>query len=145
MHFLILKSTYKFFRFQPPPLKFDLILNGGSSIDLNFSGTYLQGTGLTNGNPFWLQQNGSYAIWYYKVTYGNVLAIGNVTDLGKFQGNIYVNADKSALYPNTTPPITFKEIGMHIFHKLIGKVQNLLDSTFRGTFCSCGGWMEWEP
>ena len=115
MNFLILKSTYKFFRFQPPPLKFDLVLDEGSSIDLHFSGTYLQGTGLINGNPFWLQQNGSHAIWYHKVTYGNVLVIGNVTDVGKFQGNIYINANKSALYPNTTPPITFKEIGMLIF------------------------------
>ena len=80
-----------------------------ASNDSYFSGTYLQGTGLINEKPFWLQKNGSHAIWY---SYSDWI-IGDVTNLGKFHGKIFVNADKNDTYPNASLPITFKNIGMH--------------------------------
>ena len=80
--------------------------------DSFLSGKYVQETGLIDEKPFWLQQNGSHAIWSYRVIYGSLWMIGDVTYLGKFQGKIFVNADKNDTYPNANPPITFKNIGM---------------------------------
>ena len=100
------------YRFQPPPLTIELSLDVGSN-DSFLSGTYLQGTGPTNGRPFWLQQNGSHAIWYH--WYTSDWIIGNVTNLGKYLGDIYINADKDNTYPNASMPVTFKNIGMHNF------------------------------
>ena len=100
------------YRFQPPPLTIELSLDAGSN-DSYFSGTYFQGTGLINEKPFWLQQNGSRAIWSFKMIYDSVWVIGDVNHLGKFQGKIFVNADKNIIYPNASLPVTFKNIGMY--------------------------------
>ena len=97
---------------QTPPLKIELSLASNYSY---FSGTYLQGTGLINNNPFWLQQNGSHAIWYH--WYISDWIIGDATNLGKYLGNIYIYADKNNLYPDASKPVTFKNIGMHIFKR----------------------------
>ena len=104
------------YRFQPPPLTIELSLNAGSNHSY-YSGTYLQGTGLINEKPFWLQQNGSHAIWSFKVIYGSVWMIGDINHLGKFHGMIFVNADKNNTYPNATSPVNFKDIGMHKFER----------------------------
>ena len=90
----------------------ELSLYAGSN-DSYFSGTYLQGTGLINEKPFWLQQNGSHGIWSFEVTYGRVWMIGDVNHLGKFHGMIFVNADKNYTYPNASLPVTLKDIGMN--------------------------------
>ena len=96
------------YRFQPPPLTIELSFNAGSNHSY-YSGTYLQEIGLNNEKPFWLQQNGSHAIWY---SYSDWI-IGDMIHLGKFHGKIFVNADKNDTYPNASLPITFKNIGMH--------------------------------
>ena len=75
----------------------------------------MQGTGPINEQPFWLQQNGSHAIWGHKVLYGLVWIIGDVTDLGRFLGKIFVNADKNNTYPNASTPVSFEDIGMQNF------------------------------
>ena len=93
-------------------MSIELSLDAGSN-DSHFTGTYLQGTGLINEKPFWLEQNGSHAIWYH--WYTSDWIIGDMTHLGKFQGKIFVNADKNNTYPNAIQPITFKEIGMYNF------------------------------
>ena len=95
---------------QTPPLKIELLLQSNYSY---FSGTYLQGTGLINEKPFWLQQNGSHAIWYQ--SYISDWIIGDVTNLGKYLGDIYISDEKNHLYPNASIPVTFKNIGMHNF------------------------------
>ena len=41
--------------------------------------------------------------------------IGDVTDLGRFQGKIFVNADKNNTYPNASAPVSFEDIGMQNF------------------------------
>ena len=99
---------------QTPPLKIELLLQSNYSY---FSGTYLQGTGLINDNPFWLQQNGSHAIWYHWYISGWM--IGDVTDLGgRFWGKIFVNYDNNTNYPNASQPFTFKNIGTYVcMHK----------------------------
>ena len=97
------------YRFQPPPLTIELSLDVGSN-DSFLSGTYLQGTGLTNEKPFWLQQNGSHAIWYQ--SYVSDWIIGDVTNLGKYLGDIYIYDEKNHPYPNASVPVTFKNIGI---------------------------------
>ena len=64
-----------------------------------FSGTYIQGTGLVNEKPFWLQQNGSYRIWCRNVFYGSVWIIGHNANLGQFLGHILVITENNASYP----------------------------------------------
>ena len=86
-------------------------LDAGSN-DSFLSGNYIQGTGLINEEPFWLQQNGSQSIWSYEVIYGSVWMIGDANHLGKFHGRIFVNADKDNTYPNTSLPVTFKDVGI---------------------------------
>ena len=94
----------------------ELSLDAGSN-DSFLSGTYLQGTGLINENPFWLQLNGSHAIWYH--WYTSDWIIGSVTNLGKYRGKIYINDDKDNTYPNASLPVTFKNIGIYIILKSI--------------------------
>ena len=73
---------------------------------------YLQGIGPINEKPFWLQQNGSHAIWYHRYVSGWM--IGDVTNLGgRFWGKIFVNSDNNINYPNASLPVTFKDIGMY--------------------------------
>ena len=69
---------------------------------------------MINEKPFWLKQNGSHAIWSFKVTYGSVWMIGDVNHLGKFHGMIFVNSDKNNTYPNARLPIIFKNIGINL-------------------------------
>ena len=94
----------------------ELSLDAGSNHSY-FSGTYLQGTGLINETPFWLQQNGSHAIWYHWYVSGWM--IGDETNLGgRFWGMIYVNSDNNTNYPNASQPFTFKNIGTYVcMHK----------------------------
>ena len=94
----------------------EISLDAGSN-DSFLYGKYVQGTGLINDKPFWLQQNGSHAIWSCRVIYGSVWMIGNVNHLSKFLGMIFVNGDKNNTYPNTSLPVTFKDIGMHKFER----------------------------
>ena len=48
--------------------------------------------------------------------YGSVWVIGDVNHLGRFQGKIFVNAEQDNTYPNSSLPITLKDIvGMHDF------------------------------
>ena len=91
-----------------------LSLDAGSN-DTFLSEKYVQGTGLINEKPFWLQQNGSHAIWSFKVIYGSVWMIGDMTQLGNFQGKIIVNADDDNTYPNASGSVFFKDIGMNKF------------------------------
>ena len=92
------------YRFQPPPLTIELSLDAGSN-DSYLSGTYLQGIGPINEKPFWLQQNGSHAIWYHWYVSGWM--IGEVSYLGQFKGKIYVNEDINSIYPNNAHSIIF--------------------------------------
>ena len=99
--------TYTY-RFNPPPLKIQLSLDAGFNHSY-FSGEYLQGTGLINEQPFWLQENGSHAIWYH--WYISDWIIGDANRLGKYWGKIFVNEDQDKSYPNASLPVTFKDIG----------------------------------
>ena len=103
---------YNIYSFQPPPLKIELELDVESN-EAHLAGIYLQQTGLINEKPFWLQQNGGHAIWSSNVSYGSVWLIGDVTQLGEFQGKIFVNADENNIYPNASLPVTFQNIGMY--------------------------------
>ena len=95
---------------QTPPLKIELLLQSNYSY---FSGTYLQGTGLINDNPFWLQQNGSHAIWYHWYVSGWI--IGDKTKLGtKFWKKIIVNSDNNTTYQYIGPSVTSQDIGRFI-------------------------------
>lgn len=102
-----------FCRFQPPPLTIELSFDAGSN-ESDLTGTYFQGSGLKNENPFWLQQNGSHAIWYHSISHGSaVWIIGDLTNFGEFQGSIYINIDKNTTYPNAAPlSLTLEDIGM---------------------------------
>ena len=110
---IIHRLTYHIiYRFHPPPTKIELVIDTDSD-EAHFSGTYLLGASLVNEKPFWSQQNGSHAIWSHEVLYGSVWIIGDLSQLGRFHGKIFVNADKNNTYPNASLPVTFKDIGMH--------------------------------
>ena len=96
-------------RFEPPPLKIELMLDAGSNYPY-FSGTYLQGTGLINENPFWLQQNGCHAIWHQD-WYVSDWMIGDETNLGeRLLGKIIINPYNNTTYPNFNHSVTLKDI-----------------------------------
>ena len=94
-------------------MSIELSLDAGSN-DSSLSGTHLQGTGLINEKPFWLEQNGSHAIWYNWYVSGWI--IGDVTNLGgRFWGKMFVNSENNTTYPYIGPSVTLKGIGMFIF------------------------------
>ena len=113
--------TYDTYRFKPPPLKIQLSIGAGFNKSY-LTGTYLQVTGLINEKPFWLQQNGSHAIWY---SYSDWI-IGDMIHLGKFHGKIFVNVDQNDIYPNASLPITFMDTSMYENKRKCNQISYLL-------------------
>lgn len=107
-------------RFQPPPEKIELTLDGDMKEKFpELSGSYLQGIGLVNQNPYWLQKNGPSAIWYY--SYFSDWIVGNELHLGEFWGNVYAPTDHENTVNRTNAPkwidvvdVNFKVIGTYI-------------------------------
>ena len=83
-------------RFHPPPEKIELILDGEMKEQFpEMSGSFIQGEGLINQNPYWLHQTGTSAIWYHWFFLDWI--VGNEVNLGDFWGNIYAQSDQNTV------------------------------------------------
>ena len=129
----ILLKYYFVFRFHPPPEKIELILDGEmKELFPELSGTFVQGEGLVNQNPYWIQQNGTSAIWYH--SFFRDWIVGNEVNLGDFWGNIYALSDQNTVANGSKyAPKWIDEENVNF--KVIGKLHTFCILKYHGSFC----------